>query len=68
MRDLASREEPAPEPPSRDRWLDRVGTTKGGFKYQETFYVGDNKRKVKFAVKGPFLRSQQPGLVFEVKF
>src|SRR5262245_12843811 len=28
MRDLASREEPAAEPPSRERWLDHFGTTK----------------------------------------
>ena len=68
LRDLASREEPAAEPPSREKWLDRFGTTKGGFKYQETLLVGDRKRKVKLSVKGPFLRSQQPGLVFEVKF
>jgi hypothetical protein len=66
MRDLASREEPAYEPTSPTRWLDRVDATKGGLRYSETVYFGE--RKVKFGVKGPFLRSQQPGLTFEVKF
>jgi hypothetical protein len=66
MRELVLREEPAAEPPSRERWLDHFGTTKGGFKYQDNFVVGE--RKMKWSVKGPFLRSQEPGVVFEIKF
>ena len=66
MRELALREEPAAEPPGPERWLDRVDTTKGGFRYSETMMVGD--RKVKWGIKGPFLRSQEPGITFEVKF
>jgi hypothetical protein len=66
MRDLASREEPAAEPAGPERWFEHLDTTKGGFRYSETMMVGD--RKVKWGVKGPFLRSQDPGLTFEVKF
>jgi hypothetical protein len=66
LRDLASREEPAAEPPGRERWLDRVDATKGGLRYQETLMFGE--RKVKVGIKGPFLRSQEPGMTFEVKF
>lgn len=66
LRDLASREEPAAEPPGREHWLDRLDATKGGLRYQETFMFGE--RKVKMGIKGPFLRSQQPGVTFEVKF
>jgi hypothetical protein len=66
LRDLASREEPAFEPGGFERWFDRVDTTKGGFRYSDTMVVGD--RKVKWGIKGPFLRSQEPGITFEVKF
>ena len=66
LRDLATREEPAAEPPGRERWLERIDATKGGLRYQETLRFGE--RKVKVGIKGPFLRSQQPGVTFEVKF
>ena len=66
LRNLSVREEPADVAPTRERWIDRLGTTKGGFKYQDSFLLGG--RKYRFSVRGPVQQDRRLGLTFEVRF
>jgi hypothetical protein len=71
LRNAAVREEivdpsPVRERPVRERWTGHFETAKGGFKYQDNFWVGD--RRYRFSVRGPVQKNRSLGLTFEFRF
>lgn len=66
LRALAQREE-TPEPtPAHERWTDRLSTSKGGLKYQDSFALGG--RRYRFSLRGPVQKDRRLGLTFELRF
>jgi len=65
LRNQGVREQTADPTPSRERFR-HFDTTKGGFKFQDSFALGG--RSYSYSVRGPVQKERRLGLTFELRF